>query len=100
MMAKILTANDLKSGQVVFLAEDGSWTPIAKEARVALNDAVTEELAQQGARAEAENIVTLVEIIPAELLEDGPWPSRNREQIRAKGPTVRRDLGYQAEGLI
>lgn len=100
MSAKILTANDLKSGQVVFLAEDGSWTPIAKEARVALDDAAAKELAQQGARAEAENLVTLVEVIPAEFGDDGPWPSRNREQIRAKGPTVRRDLGYQAEGLI
>ena len=99
-MAKILTANDLKSGQVVFLAEDGSWTPIAKEARIALDDGAAEDLAQIGARAEAENLVTLMEVIPAEIRDGAIWPSRNREQIRATGPSVRRDLGYQAEGML
>lgn len=98
-MAKILTANDLKSGQVVFLAEDGTWTPLAKEARVALDSEGEAQLAEIAKRAEAENLVTLVEVIPAEIRDGKVWPSRNREQIRASGPTVRQDLGYQAEGL-
>ncbi|GEQ97565.1 hypothetical protein JCM17844_12020 [Iodidimonas gelatinilytica] len=39
----------------------------------------------------------LVHLAAATLREDGrPWPTRNREYIRALGPTVRRDLGYQA----
>lgn len=99
-MAKILTANDLKSGQVVFLAEDDTWTPIAGEARVALDAGDEAQLAEIAARAEAENLVTLAEVIPADVRDDKVWPSRNREQIRASGPTVRQDLGYQAEGLV
>jgi len=99
-MAKVLTANDLKSGQVVFLAEDGTWTPIAKEARVVLDADGEAQLAEIAARSEAENLVTLVEVIPADVFDGAVWPSRNREQIRASGPTVRRDLGYQAEGLL
>ena len=97
MTVHILTANDLKNGHVVFLAADGSWTPLVGDARLAKTLEEKEELQTIGVRAEKEQLVTLMEIIPAEVGDNGAWPVRNRERIRASGPTVRPDLGYQAE---
>ncbi|WP_281299878.1 MULTISPECIES: DUF2849 domain-containing protein [unclassified Iodidimonas] len=97
--SQMISANDLWTGQVVFLTRAGGWT--TDPARAALSEsaedseALLDLAAQSNARAEVE----LVHLIAASLRHDGtPWPSRNREDIRALGPTVRRDLGYQAEG--
>ena len=96
-MTKAITANRLVDGLVVFWTQDGSWTERLSEALVADE----ETLAPLLAKAEAQDTV----VVGAYLIDvasggPGVQASRNREDIRAKGPTIRVDLGKQAEGLL
>lgn len=96
---QIVTANDLLSGQVVFLTPQGGWSSDPAEAAFAGSREEAESLLARGLASNARSEVELVALIAAERDAAGrPRPTRNREIIRALGPTVRRDLGYQAEG--
>ncbi|MEO0410596.1 MAG: DUF2849 domain-containing protein [Pseudomonadota bacterium] len=93
---KILTGNLLLTGDVVFLTPAGEWSVRADEARFAVRqvDIAALELAEK--EAVAANIVVSTEIIDAQKTAQGVWPTRNREQIRAKGPTTHLQFGHQA----
>jgi sulfite reductase (NADPH) hemoprotein beta-component len=96
MAAKIVTANRLIDGTVVYLTAGDGWSEWVEEARVAASD---EESAAILALAEwPEQRVRVIGPCLIEVTEvDGkPWPVSIREIIRANGPTVRRDLGKQA----
>jgi len=94
-MSKIITANHLIGGDVVFLAENG-WTPNVDRASVADDDDTLAALAARAADAEARNIV--VGAYPVEVRCEGSRvvPLHYREVMRTRGPTVRPDLGHQA----
>jgi hypothetical protein len=94
-MAKIVTANHLAAGDVVFLAENG-WTPNVDLAVVADDEVGVARLEQRAAEAEALNIV--VGPYAVEVRREGSRivPLHYREVMRTKGPTVRPDLGHQA----
>jgi hypothetical protein len=87
--AKVITANDLGDGLVVFLGSDGGWTHDIALARVVedgpdLDDAVAYAKAQHDARV-------VVEPYPIDVTVTGgvPVPQRLREKIRAdRGPTI------------
>lgn len=96
---QIVTANEIMSGKVVFLAADDRWSSDPAEAVLAGSREAAEALLARGLASNARSEVELVALVAAERDERGrPRPTRNREIIRALGPTVRRDLGYQAEG--
>jgi len=95
-MLKALTANDLLYGHVVFFTEDGTWSTDPADARLARNDTQAAALAEAGKQAQARCEVVSVDLIDMEMRDGKPWPVRYREQIRALGPSVRRDLGRQA----
>jgi len=94
-MARIITANHLIGGDVVFLAENG-WTPHVDRAVVADDDATLNALEARAADAEARNIV--VASYAVEVRREGSRivPLHYREVMRTLGPTVRPDLGHQA----
>lgn len=92
---KILTANLLLTGDVVFLTPQGEWSVRADDARFAVRQAEIAALEEAETKAVAANIVVSTEIIDAQKTAQGVWPTRNREQIRAKGPTTHVDLGPQ-----
>lgn len=93
---QVLTANLVVDGEVVYWRADGSWTLELKEA------AVFEAAEAEGpGLASADTAVAEQKIMDPYLfavsLDDGAIsPSSVREKIRAKGPTVRLDLGKQA----
>ncbi len=97
MTSKVVTANRLGDGVVVYLAAGGAWSERVEDARVAR--------AQEGAAALLASVETpehAVRVVGPYLMDvaaDGhaPRPISNREVIRARGPTVRLDLGKQAE---
>ena len=92
MTYKILTANRLEDGLVIYLGED-EWSADIGTARKAYDDDQAAVLEYQGKQAAAHN-----EVADPYLIDlDDEGPVRWRETIRANGPTVRRDLGYQAE---
>lgn len=87
--AKVITANDLMNGLVVFLAAGGHWTVEIAGARV-LDDGPDLDGAVAEAKAAADARV-VVEPYPIDVaVTDGvPVPARLREKIRAeRGPTV------------
>jgi len=93
MTYKILTANRLDDGLVIYLGDDG-WSADVDAARRAYDDDQAAVLDYQGKQAALRN-----EVADPYLIDlDDEGPVRWRENIRANGPTVRRDLGYQAEG--
>ena len=97
MTSKVVTANRLGDGVVVYLAAGGAWLEWVAEARVAQAE---EEAAELLAFAESpeQGIVVVGPYLMDVAAENGvPCPISNREVIRARGPTVRLDLGKQAE---
>lgn len=90
---KAVTGNRLADGRVVYLAPDNYWAEhIAVAARFS-DDEAPDVLAAAQARVTEVADAYLIDI------EDGVAAGRERlrETIRSAGPTVRRDLGNQAE---
>lgn len=101
-MSQAVLANRLADGRVVFALRQGeqvSWVAMLGEASIAEDGEPADALL---AAAEAE-CVARNEVMDAYLIEvvaegDGYRPTKYREYIRAVGPTIREDLGKQAEG--
>ena len=94
-MPQILTANRLLDGEVVYLAADGTWVEDLHAAGVLATKAEGEAALVTGATAELNQEIVhsyLFDVVDGETLK----PVKQREIIRAAGPTVRRDLGKQA----
>ncbi len=93
---QVVTGNDLMEGDVIYLRADGSWTRVLQEAAVAHGkDAAGDLLARGAAQA---HIVVGPYLANVALDETGtPVPEHLREDIRTKGPTIRTDLGKQAD---
>ncbi len=96
MADKIVTANRLDDGLVVYLNGAG-WSERIEDARIAGDDA-----AADGLLAQAEGPGQEIRVIDPYLIEvargdAAPRPLSYREAIRAQGPTVRPDLGKQAD---
>lgn len=83
---KILTANDLRTGAVVWWDGQG-WS-------LHVNDAVdvADHGAEIGAREAAAQRVVDAQVIDGERTADGVRPAHIKDRIRALGPTVRPDL--------
>lgn len=103
-MAQIVIANYLGSGRVVFLAKGSSegsvsWGELIDTAEVAADDdRANALLALAEADVAERNVVMDPYLIDVEEEGGSLRPTKYREAIRALGPTVRQDLGKQAEG--
>lgn len=95
-IGQTLTANLLRDGSVVFLGRTGNWSVIVDQAAVALEPDAVAALEQRGREAEAANIVTGAYLVEVARQDGIVTPLHIRERIRARGPTVRPDLGVQA----
>lgn len=92
---KILTANRLSDGEVVWYAH-GQWVETIAEAEIAGDKEAEAALESAGAQGLAGNLVVDVNLIDVEIVDGTVRPLRLRERIRAAGPTTRNDLGKQA----
>jgi hypothetical protein len=95
---KVLTANRLADGDVVFLTRAGDWNLDIDEAALALEPDAAKALEARGNEAVASNVVTGPYLFDAERRDGRVRALHIRERIRTLGPTVRTDLGKQAEG--
>lgn len=93
---KAVTANRLGDGIVVWLAREGGWVERLNEAGVFTPDESEAALAQ-AKQDERRRLVVDAYLIDVEAGPTGPRALRYREQLRAAGPSVRTDLGKQAE---
>ena len=83
----VFTANRLRDGRVVWLAEAGAWADTVAEARVfpPAEAAAGLALAQQAERAQQ---VVGAYGIEVALQAGQPVPVKFRERLRAQGPSV------------
>ncbi len=91
MSLKVVTANRLREGDVVYLTESGLWSTWLNQAAASRDEAAEQELLQRAeADVEAGKIIGpyLIELIEVDGLLQ---PLSTRESIRAAGPTVRAD---------
>lgn len=97
-MPQVVIANRLRDGRVVFLGSDHVWVERVEQCPPAADADAAATLLSLGEQAETEQVVVGAELI--EVADRGGvlTPVKMREAIRAKGPTVRTDLGKQAEG--
>ena len=95
-MSKVVIANRLTDGRVVFLAAGDAWATDVNDARVAESDAEADDILASGEKLEGEQQVIGVELIDVSVEAGRITPTKPREAIRAAGPTNRPDLGKQA----
>lgn len=93
---QVLTANRLDDGHVVYLAADEAWTHRLGEAHVASDEETAARLRAVAERAVAGRAVIDPYLFEVDPRGGAPRPLRTREVIRARGPSVRPDLGHQA----
>jgi hypothetical protein len=96
-MPQVVIANRLRDGIVVFLGADRRWVDRVEGIRPAMSAEEAEKLLDMALQAER-NQEVVGPILADVAQRDGAWlPTKRREAIRAKGPTIRTDLGKQAE---
>jgi hypothetical protein len=100
-MLRLISANRLTDGVVVYWGTDARWVETFAEGAV-FDDAATsgaEAFDAAMARAKGdEKANVVVDVVPVEAVRAGAVakPAHIREAIRAAGPTVHRDHGKQA----
>ena len=98
-MDGMVTANRLSDGLVVFLTAESGWTEDFHQGDVISSEPAKAAALEAGAKSMAANEIVDAYWIDVELRGGHYVPKALREAIRASGPTNRRDLGKQAEGL-
>lgn len=96
MSLQVVTANRLDDGLVVFLTADGGWSESIDQARVADGKEAGNALLAEASVPELDIIIVGPYLIEVEQQDGGLVPTKYREILRTKGPSVRQDLGYQA----
>lgn len=93
-----VTANRLTDGVVVYLTPQNGWSTSLQDAEIAEGKEAAEALLARGQLFfEPGNFVLDVYLFEVERTEAGIRAASVRETIRQAGPTVRVDLGKQAE---
>ncbi len=96
MSLKIMTANRLRDGEVVYLTARGTWSEWLHEADVA-SDPDQEERFVTLAEGHVRDLLIVAPYVMSVAVEAGRLqPLGQREAIRARGPSTRLDLGKQA----
>ena len=82
---KVVTANDLREGDVVYLTETNNWTRHLSEAEV-LQDEAT---AKARLAAVSGDVLKIIGVYLADVTaaETGPEPRHFREEFRRTGPS-------------
>lgn len=92
MTLKILTANGLHSGGVVFLTSHGDWSPFIALAQISDDDDTAQKLESSGQQAVGEQTIVEPFFIDITIENGVPHPVRFRERLRVGGPSVRSDF--------
>jgi predicted NAD/FAD-binding protein len=95
---QVMTANRLRDGVVVFMTRAGGWSEKIDDAALALEPQAAAALEARAKEDERATLVTGSYLFDAERIGSHVRASHIRERLRALGPTVRPDLGKQADG--
>jgi len=94
---QVLTANRLSDGSVVYLSKVDAWSDWLNEAKVAADKTEAELLMSIAEKSVGEQVIVEPYLMQVTIDDASIQPVNVRESIRARGPTVRPDLGKQAE---
>lgn len=91
-----ITANRLRDGVAVWLADDLAWVERVDDAAVFEGDAIAAAL--EAAKRDV-TALKVVDVYPLDVarIDGRTVPLHVRERMKALGPSVRPDLGKQAE---
>lgn len=89
---RVVTANRLTDGIVVYYTDDGSWSARLAESRIVADNDHGADILAAAERSVAERIVVDPYLIDVVANDAGVRPKRYREVIRAGGPTVACDF--------
>jgi hypothetical protein len=92
---QILTANRLRNGEVVYWAA-GSWVMGLQDAEVFADKTAAQEALKAAGEAVRDRLVVNPYLFDVRREAGALRPVKEREIIRAAGPTVRPDLGKQS----
>ena len=95
---QVMTANRLRDGDAVFLTRAGIWSEKIDDAALVQEPQATAALEARAADDEKATLITGQYLIDAERIDVKIRATLTRERIRTLGPSVRIDLGKQAEG--
>jgi hypothetical protein len=95
---QVMTANRLRDGDVVFLTRSGVWSEKIDDAVLALEPLAVKALEERAATDVKSTHVTGTYLFEAERVDGKIRATHFRERMRTLGPSVRLDLGKQAEG--
>jgi hypothetical protein len=95
-LVQILTANRLRDGEVVYW-RGGVWVGVLADAESFADDTAAEAALAAAAASVKDRIVVNPYLFDARVDACGLHPVKEREVIRAAGPTVRLDLGKQSD---
>ncbi len=96
-LREIVLANRLTDGVVIYLGRSGGWTESLKDAAVTHDGASRAELEVNAEAGQNSQQIAGWEFVEVVLENDGPRIVKNKQFIQSQGPTVRRDLGKQAD---
>lgn len=82
-MPRVVTANELRSGAVVYLAQNGRWVEGIRDASVAADAESLKQLEALAQAAVEKTEVTAVYAMDVALAAGRPVPVSVREKIRA-----------------
>jgi Protein of unknown function (DUF2849) len=91
---KLLTGNDLASGDVIWWTGNG-WSRKIEDAVDAGDTGEAILATEEDARR-----VNASYIVEATATADGPRPAHIKDRVRALGPTVRMDLGMKPDDQL
>ena len=97
MALKVVTANRLNDGDVVYLTAKGGWSAWLEDSGPAESPEQETALLDQAAQSVHDRLVVDPYLMPVADDSGQFRPLSQREIIRAAGPSVRTDLGKQAE---
>ncbi len=93
---KVVTANALLEGDVIYLTEDDQWSRNLSEAEL-IEDPAHGDLRLLHAASQADTVVGAY-LADVRITESGPKPTHFREEFRTKGPSNYHH-GKQAEQI-
>ncbi len=88
MLAQIVTANNLATGEVVFYATAHGWTNRFHKAQILNNLTEAEALLAQAQIDETNNLVVGAYLIDVTIDNNRPVPVSLREKLRVNGPSI------------
>ena len=95
---QVMTANRLRDGDAVFLTRAGVWSEKIDDAALAVEPQAAAALEARAAEDVKATLITGEYLIKAERVDGKIRAIEIRERMRTLGPTVRQDLGKQADG--